>query len=52
MGSIDNQYINKQDENKISTQFKFEEVFGDIIPKDTVSPEQIAKLNYFLAKLL
>ena len=44
-------YINKQDEIKKSTQFKVEEVFDNIIPKDTTSPEQITKLNNFLAKI-
>ena len=43
--SFFNHYINKQDEIKKSTQFRVEEVFGNIIPKDTVSPEQITKLN-------
>ena len=50
--SICNQYINKQDEIKKSTQFKFEEVFGNIIRKDTISFEQITKLNKFLAKII
>ena len=48
--SIYNHYINKQDETKKSTQFKFEEVFGNVIPEDTISPEQITKLNTFLTK--
>ena len=47
-----NHYINKQDEIEKSTQFKVEEVFGNIIPKDTISPEQITKLNNFLAKIM
>ena len=50
--SIYNHYINKQDEIRKSTQFKVEEVFGKIIPKDTISPEQITKLNSFLAKIM
>ena len=29
-------YINKQDDIKKSTQFKVEEVFGNIFPKDTI----------------
>ena len=34
------------------TQFKVEEVIGDIINKDNISLEQITKLNNFLAKLM
>ena len=34
------------------TQFKVEDVFGDIISKDDFSQEQITELNYLLAKLL
>ena len=44
---IFNHYINKQDEIKKSTQFKVEEVFGNVIPKDTFLPEQTTKLTYF-----
>ena len=33
------------------TQFKVEDIFGDIINKDTVLPEQITKLDNFLAKM-
>ena len=40
-------YINKQDETKRSTQFGVEDVFGNIIPKHTISLEQITKLNIF-----
>ena len=35
-----------------STKFKVEDIFGDIISKDSISPEQITKLNNFLAKIL
>ena len=38
-------YVNKQDKIKKTTQFKVEEVFGKIIPKDFISPEQITKPN-------
>ena len=31
----------------IIAQFKVEEVFGDILKRDTISPEQIAKLTKF-----
>ena len=34
-----------------NTQFKVEDVFGDVISKDSISPEQITKLNNFLAKI-
>ena len=50
--SICNHCIKKQDEIKKPTQFKVEEVFGIIIPKDSISPEQISKLNNFLAKVM
>ena len=45
--SIYSHYINRQDDIKKSTQFKVEEVFDNSIPKDTISPEQITKLNNF-----
>ena len=35
-----------------NTNFQVQEVFGDIIGKDTISPEQINKLNNFLAKIM
>ena len=34
------------------TQFKVEDVFGDIMHKDSISPEQIFKLNKFSAKMM
>ena len=48
--SIYNHYFGKQDEIKKSTQFKVEEVFGNKIPKDIISPEQTTKPNIFPAK--
>ena len=33
-----------------STKFKVEDIFGDVISKDSISPEQITKLNNFLPK--
>ena len=33
-----------------STKFKVEVIFGDVISKDFVSPEQITKLNIFFGK--
>ena len=44
--------LDKRNDNKRKTQFKKEEVFGDIINKDKLSQEQITKLNNFLAKIL
>ena len=35
-----------------NTSFKVEEVFGNVISKDSISPQQITKLNNFLAKIL
>ena len=35
-----------------STNFKVEDVFGDILSKDSISPEQLTKLNNFLAKTM
>ena len=33
-----------------STKFKVEDIFGDVISKDSISPEKITKLNNFMAK--
>ena len=33
-----------------STKFKEEDLFGDVVSKDSISPEQITKLSNFLAK--
>ena len=35
-----------------NTSFKVEDVFGNVISKDTISTEQITKLNNFLAKMM
>ena len=35
-----------------STQFKVEDVFGDVILQNSLSPEQITKLNNFLTKIM
>ena len=35
-----------------STQFRVEDVFGDVISTDSISTAQITKLNNFLAKLM
>ena len=34
------------------TSFRVEDVFGDVTSKDSISPEQITKLNDFLAKIM
>ena len=34
------------------TRFKVEDIFGDVISKDSISPEQITKPNNFLAELM
>ena len=35
-----------------NTGFEVEDIFGDTISKDSISPEQITTLNSFLAKIL
>ena len=32
------------------TKFKVEDIFGDVISKDSISPEQTTKLDNFSAK--
>ena len=49
---IYNHYIDKKSEIMKNTQFKVEDVFGDVISKDSISLEQITKLNNFLAKII
>ena len=49
---IYNHYIDRRKKNMNSTIFKVEDVFGDVISKDSISPEQKTKLNIFLAKIL
>ena len=44
---IYNHYIDKRSEIMKNTQFKVEDVFGDVISKDNFSQEQITKLNKF-----
>ena len=47
---IYNHYIDKRKEIMNSTKFKVEDIFGDVISKDSLSPEQITKLNNFFIK--
>ena len=49
---IYNHYIDKRKVNMKNTQFKVEDIFGDVLSKDNFSQEQITKLNNFLAKLM
>ena len=49
---IYNHYIDKKTEIMKNTQFKVEDIFTDVISKDTISTEQITKLNNFLAKMM
>ena len=49
---IYNLYLYKRKEIMKNTQFRVEDVFGDVISKDNFSQEQITKLNTFLAKLM
>ena len=49
---IYNHYVDKKSEIMKNTQFKVEDVFNEVINKDTISQEQIVKLNNFLAKMM
>ena len=35
-----------------STEFRVDGIFGDVISKDFISPEQISKLNNFLPEIM
>ena len=48
---ICNHCIDKRKEIMNSTKFKVEDFFGDVISKDSISPEQITKFNNFLSKI-
>ena len=45
-------YFDKRSEIKKNTSFRVEDVFGDVISKDSISPEQITKFNNLVAKKL
>ena len=49
---IYNHYLDKRKEIMNSTKFKVEDIFGDVISKDTVSTEQITKLKNFLTRVM
>ena len=40
-----NHYLDKRKEIMNSTKFKIEDIFGNVISKDTISTEQITELN-------
>ena len=47
-----NQYVGKRKEVMKNTQFKVEDVLGNVISKDNFSQGEITKLNKFLAKIM
>ena len=49
---IYNRYVDKKSEVMKNTQFKVEDIFTDVFSKDTISTEQITKLNNLLAKMM
>ena len=44
--------MDKRAEFMKNTSFTVEELFGNVISKDSISPDQITKLNNFLAKIM
>ena len=44
---IYNHYLDKRKQFMDSTKFKVEDIFGDVISKDSISPEQITKVIFF-----
>ena len=44
---IFNPYLDKRKELMKNTRFKVEDIFGDLISKVSISPEQITKLIIF-----
>ena len=47
---IYNHYVEKKSEIMKNTQFKVEDIFNEVINKDTISQEQIVKLNNFFSQ--
>ena len=45
-----NHYLDKRKKTMKKTSFKVEDVFADVISKDSFSQDQITKLNNFLAR--
>ena len=52
MKKIYDHYLDKRKEIMRITEFEVEDNFGDVISKDSISPEQTTKLNNFLTKIL
>ena len=48
---IYNHYVDKKSEIMKNTRFRVEDIFNEVINKDTISQAQIIKLNNFLAKM-
>ena len=48
---IYNHYLDKKSEIMKNTSFKVEDIFNEVINIDTISQEEIVKLNNFLAKM-
>ena len=49
---IHNHYTDKRSEIMKITQFRVEDIFGDVLSKDISSQKQITELNTFLAKIM
>ena len=49
---IYNHYLDKRKDIRKSTQFKIEDVFGDLKNRDNFSQERKTKLENFLAKIM
>ena len=47
---IYNKYLDKRKKIMVSTWFTVEDMFSDVISKDSISPEQITEPNNFVAK--
>ena len=45
-------YLDKRKQIMDSTKFKVEDIFGDVISKDSISSEQFTELNIFVAKIM
>ena len=45
-------YLDKRKEIIKNTSFKVEDIFGDVISKDTFSQEQKTKMKVFFAKIM
>ena len=43
-------YLHKRTENMNSTNFKVEDIFGNVISNDSISPDQLIRINNFFSK--